>query len=345
MDFQIGLLLLQDGITNGALYALLAVALVLVFTVTRIIFIPQGEFVTYGALTLATLQAGSPPGTMWLLLAGGILVAVADAITLSRNDRMQRLLGILLKNLAYPAAIIAIVLAYPPDRLPMAAQVALSLAIVIPLGPQIYRLAYQPIASCSVLVLLIASVAVDLAMVGFGLLFFGAEGKRTPAFSDGLREVGPISFTDQALFILACFIALVVALYFFFGRTLIGKALRATAFNQTGARLIGISSRMTGRLSLALAAAIGAISGILAAPITTLYYDTGFLFGLKGFVAAIIGGLGSYPAAAAGAILIGVLESYSAFWASVFKEAIVFTLVIPVLLGRSLFRRSGEADE
>jgi len=97
-------------------------------------------------------------------------------------------------------------------------------------------------------------------------------------------------------------------------------------------------------LSFTLAAAIGACSGILISPITTVYYDSGFLIGLKGFVGAIIGGLASYPMAAAGAILVGLLESYSSFWASAFKEVIVFTLIIPVLLWRSLTTRHVEEE-
>ena len=90
---------------------------------------------------------------------------------------------------------------------------------------------------------------------------------------------------------------------------------------------------------------MGVLSGILIAPITTVYYDSGFLIGLKGFVGAIIGGLGSYPVAAAGALLVGLLESYSSFWASAFKEVIVFTLVIPVLLWRSLMSAHSEDEE
>jgi branched-subunit amino acid ABC-type transport system permease component len=97
-------------------------------------------------------------------------------------------------------------------------------------------------------------------------------------------------------------------------------------------------------LSFTLAASIGAFSGILISPITTIYYDSGFLIGLKGFVGAIIGGLASYPVAAAGAILVGLLESYSSFWASAFKEVIVFTLIIPVLLWRSLTTRHVEEE-
>jgi branched-subunit amino acid ABC-type transport system permease component len=90
---------------------------------------------------------------------------------------------------------------------------------------------------------------------------------------------------------------------------------------------------------------IGAFSGVLIAPITTIYYDTGFLIGLKGFVGAIVGGLGSYPLAAAGAVLVGLLEAFSSFWASAFKEVIVFTLIIPVLVWRSLTTHHVEEEE
>jgi len=74
---------------------------------------------------------------------------------------------------------------------------------------------------------------------------------------------------------------------------------------------------------------------MLIAPLTTIYYDTGFLIGLKGFVGAIIGGLYSYPIAALGALMVGLLEAFASFWASAYKEVIVFTLIIPVLLWRS----------
>jgi branched-chain amino acid transport system permease protein len=83
----------------------------------------------------------------------------------------------------------------------------------------------------------------------------------------------------------------------------------------------------------------------LIAPITTIYYDSGFLIALKGFVGAIIGGLASYPVAALGAMLVGMLESYSSFYASAFKEVIVFTLIIPVLLWRSLTSKHIEEEE
>ena len=345
MDLQIALLLGQDGITNGAIYALLALALVLVFAVTRVIFIPQGEFVALGALTLASLQAGKTPGTVWLLLGAGIAIVLIDGTIAVRAGMVRRIPKILLWNLVYPTLAALLLFVVKTGELPMLAQVILSLMLVVPLGPMVYRLAFQPLAEASVLVLLIVSVAVHMSLVGLALLFFGAEGSRTPAFSDAAFELGNLRVTGQTLWVLVSSVMLITALYLFFERTLYGKALRATAINRIGARLMGISTVMAGKLSFLLAALIGAFSGILIAPITTIYYDTGFLIGLKGFVGAIVGGLASYPVAAAGAVLVGLLESYSSFWASAFKEVIVFTLIIPVLVWRSLTTHHVEEDE
>ena len=345
MNFDIALLLAQDGITNGAIYALLALALVLAFAVTRVIFIPQGEFVAYGALTLVALQAGRVPGTIWLLLAAGTTVALVEAVAVARSREWRRYAWVALWNLAYPLALWALLRVVPLTQWPMPLQILLALAIVVPLGPMVYRLAYQPLAEASVLILLIVSVAVHVVMVGLGLLVFGAEGSRTPPFSEGTIQLGALTASAQSLWVIGCSLALIVVLYLFFERTLYGKALRATAVNRRGARLMGIPTEFAGKLSFFLCALIGALSGILIAPITTIYYDTGFLIGLKGFVGAIVGGLASYPIAAAGALLVGLLESYSSFWASAYKEVIVFTLIIPVLLWRSLRTHHVEEDE
>ena len=345
MDMAIALILSQDGITNGAIYALLALALVLVFAVTRVIFIQQGEFVAYGALTLAMMQSGVLPATVWLLVAMGALVTVLDGGLALKAGQGRRAAGVAGWNLGYPLALAAVVGGLAVDALPLALQVLLTLAIVVPMGPMMYRLMYQPIASAPVLVLLIVSVALHIAMVGLGLLFFGAEGQRTPAFSEFSLELGPLMVSAQTLWVVMVSVLLIVALYQFFGRTLYGKALRATAINRVGAQLMGISPTLAGKLTFFLAAFIGALSGVLSAPITTIYYDTGFLIGLKGFVAAIIGGLASYPLAAMGAIAVGLLESFASFWASAYKEVIVFTLIIPVLLWRSLRSHHVEEEE
>jgi branched-chain amino acid transport system permease protein len=343
MDLQIALLLGQEGIVNGAIYALLALALVLVFTVTRVIFIPQGEFVAFGALTLACFQAGSRPGTLWLLLGGGALVTVVELV--SSRGRLRRWRDVLGWNVAYPLLVAALVEFGRPQEWSLPVQVAVTLLLVVPLGPMVYRLAYQPLAEAPVLVLLIVSVAIHLALVGAGLLFFGAEGWRTPAFSEAGFDLLDIPISGQTLWVVGVTACLMVVLSLFFGRSLWGKALRATAINRVGARLMGISTTAAGKISFMVAAAIGALSGILIAPITTIYYDTGFLIGLKGFVGAIVGGMVSYPIAAAGALFVGMLESFSSFWASEFKEVIVFTMIIPVLFWRSLTTRHVEEEE
>jgi branched-chain amino acid transport system permease protein len=345
MDLQIALLLGQDGITNGAIYALLALALVLVFAVTRVIFIPQGEFVAFGALTLASLQAGKLPGTLWLLLGLGAAVALVEVASALRDRHTRRIPTILLLNCVLPLILAGLLFVLSPANLPLALQVVLSLVLVVPLGPMIYRLAFQPIAEASVLVLLIVAVAVHVTLVGLGLLFFGAEGSRTPSFTEFSFTFGETLLQGQTILVVASSAVLIVALYFFFERTIHGKALRATAMNRTGARLMGISASMAGKQCFTLAALIGAFSGVLIAPITTIYYDSGFLIGLKGFVGAIVGGLASYPVAAAGALLVGLLESYASFWASAFKEVIVFTLIIPVLLWRSLKTHHVDEEE
>jgi branched-chain amino acid transport system permease protein len=346
MDLSIAAILAQDGITTGAIYALLALALVLVFSVTRVIFIPQGEFVAYGALTLAALQTQKLPATCYLLMAMGVGCFAAEGVGIVRGRASVRTLPVLIgKYLAFPVAVWAVTQAAYASSLPMIVQIALTLLIVVPMGPFVYRLAYEPIAEASTLLLLIVAVAVHFAMVGLGLVMFGAEGSRTTAFSDTTFNLGSVSISGQSLWVVGTAVVLIVALYFYFDRSISGKALRATSVNRLGARLVGIGTTQAGRLAFTLAAALGALCGVLVAPITTIYYDSGFLIGLKGFVGAIVGGLVSYPLAAAGSLLVGLLESYSSFWASAYKEVIVFTLIIPVLLWRSLASPHSDEDE
>jgi branched-chain amino acid transport system permease protein len=344
MDFSIASILLLDGVTNGAIYALLGLATVMVFAVTRVIFIPQGEFVAYGALTMAMLQMGKVPGTVWLLL---ILAGVASAMELverwRHHGKFLSAVRSALQTLVLPGLVSAVSIWAAPQMLPLWVQALLSVAIVTAFGPLVYRVAYQSLEAASPLVLLIVSVGVHFALTGLGLLFFGAEGFRNPSFWDERFIIGPVALTGQTVIILGVSLALITLLWLFFEKSLNGKALRATAVNRTGARLMGISSHTAGQLTFLMAALIGALSGLLIGPTTTVFYDSGFLIGLKGFVAAVIAGLASYPGALIGALFVGIVEAFGAFWASAFKEVIVFTLVLPVLLMRSL--RGGHSDE
>jgi branched-chain amino acid transport system permease protein len=343
MDFQIAAILIQEGFITGAIYALLALALVLVFSVTRVLFLPQGEFVAYGALTLAAIQAGHAPKTTWLLLAMGAITFLLEAANARRPVVRQLAIGAG-KYLVFPLVVHLLVQSTSATSLPLPAQIALTMLIIVPMGPMVYRIAYQRLAESSTLLLLIVSIGVHFMLLGLGLVLFGAEGSRTKTFSNLNLDFGLLSVSGQSLWVVGICAILMLALYLYFGRSISGKALRAVAINRNGARLVGIDNIEAGKLVFALSAALGVLCGILISPITAIYYDSGFLIGLKAFVAAMMGGVVSYPAAALGAILVGMLEAQSSFWASALKEVIVFTLLIPVLMWRSLSHRNVVED-
>lgn len=344
MDLDIALILGQDGITSGAIYALLALCILLVFTVTRILLIPLGEFTVFGALTLASIQAGVPSLVVWLVLGFYVVNTLLDIYAYIKhktnfNTKLSVMSGI------YVALLVVGMYQLPLASMPMFLQVIFTLAVITPLGPQMYRTFFQPLVSAKPLVLLIVSIAVHVALVGIGLVMFGPNGAQTTPFSTATFELGSLVIGSQTLVILATFLGMIAALWYFFEKTLYGKALHATAVNRVGAQLMGISPLFAGKITFTLAAFIGTLSGILIAPITTLYYDSGFIISLKGFVGAIIGGLISFPVAAIGSVMVGVIESFSMFWASDYKEIIVFTLIIPFLLWKSLTSRHVEEDD
>ena len=345
MDGTIVLFLLQDALINGAIYAIVAVALLLVFAVTRVIFVPQGEFVAFAALTAAALETGKMPATAWLLVCLGVLTFFAVLIRERRDLHIMRVLRLAGWMLVLPMLILLVTRWLAPMKLGLGVEVALTLALIVPMGPMLYRIAFEPLAEASVLVLLIASFGVHYSLTGLGLGFFGPEGVRLTPLIESSFTLGPMIVTGQSLAVLGVTLVLFAALGWFFARTLIGKALRACASNRLGARLVGIPTTSAGEIAFGVAAFIGAISGILIGPLTNIYYDSGFLIGLKGFVAAIIGGLGSYAVAGAASLAVGVVEAFSSFWASAFKEVFVFSLIIPVLVWRSLHAPHSEEEE
>lgn len=344
MDLSIAILLAQDGIAQGTIYMLLAVALVLVFSVTRIIFVPQGDFVTYGALTLASIQLGAVPGTVWILLAFSVCTVATDFVRRLFSAERKVHLGKSIFLILYAAFLVVICSQIELKSLNLIIQVILTIAIVAPMGPCVYRLAFLPLAQSSELVLLIAAVALHFVMVGAGLLAFGPEGFRTNEIVGGSFEIAGVVVSLQSVAILAFGCVLIVSLYSLVTKTMPGKALMATAVNRTGARIVGIDLERSGAACFSVAAAIGAISGILVSSVTTIYYDSGFLIVLKGFVAAIFGGLSNYLLTAVGAIALGIIESFASFWTSAFKDAVLFSLIIPILLFRSLLIRGPSGD-
>jgi len=348
MDWQVAGFLSIDGITSGAIYALLALALVLVFSVTRIILVPLGELMVFGGLTLALLEHGRMPATTWLLLGLGALCFLQEAIAAWRHGAARSARPLLiagLKFLLFPLLMHLLLSWAAPRELPVALDMALTALAVVPMAPMIYRIGFQPVAGASPLVLLIIAVAVHFALTGLGLVMFGPEGWSAKPIWDASFELAGLPLSGQSIVVWVSTLLLMLALYLYFNRTLSGKALRAVAVNRLGARLIGVGTAQSGRLAFTLAGAIVTVCGMLSVPITALTYDGGFVIALKGFIGAIIGGLVGYPLAAAGALLVGLLEAFSSFWASSHKEVIVFTLVLPVLLWRSLATRHQHHDD
>jgi ABC-type branched-subunit amino acid transport system ATPase component/branched-subunit amino acid ABC-type transport system permease component len=340
----VALYLAQDGIANGLVYALLAMSIVLLFSVTRTIFVPQGEFVSFSALTFTMLQDKQLPGTIPLLVILVVLQFLADMVAEARSRGVTALIPAL-RRAILPLAVAGLAWLGAQFDLPLLAKAVIAIAVVGASGPLLYRLVYQPIAGASVLVLMIVSVALHFVMVGIALFVFGPGGQRSAPLIDGSFTLAGVPIAGQTIGILIVTLAVIGLLYYASQRTLYGKAMLAAAINREGARLMGISVPLAGRIAFGLATTIGALSGVLIAPTTTIIYDTGFLLGLKGFVAAILGGLVSFPLSALGAILVGLLESYSSFVASTYKEVIVFSLVIPILLFRSMRMTRREKDD
>lgn len=343
MDSSISALLAADGLVNGAIYALMAIAIVLLFSVTRILFLAQGEFVVFGAATLFQLQNGLLPSATWLLLGIAASCGIQQVWLGIRQGTSGKTLALgILRMLSIPIVVAAIAFATSGQKLPSIVAIGLTLAIITPMGPLIHRLVYRSLSTSSVLTLLIVSVGVHFAMTSLALALLGPEGFRLPPFSERGLNWGPFSFSGQGVVILCASTLLIVALSLAFNKTFRGMALRATAVNQTGARIVGLSADNAGQVSFALAACLGAFSGMLIAPTVTIFYDTGFLIGLKGFIAAVFAGLASFPGALLGSLVVGLIESYASFFSSAFKDAAVFGAVIPILLWRSRLHRSEE---
>jgi branched-chain amino acid transport system permease protein len=345
MNFDIIALLAQDGISNGAIYALVALGLVLIFVVTRIIFVPFGDIAAFTGLSLASIQLGRVPGTIWLVITLAAIAILMELFVLWRTGTLRRTPRALLYYVVLPLIPVGIVLLLNGRRMPAALEMLLAIALVLPISPLLYRIVFRPIADAPVLVLLIISVAAHFAIAGVGLMFFGPEGFRTEPLTRASFTVGGIFITAQSLIIVGATILFTLLLFLFFGRTIAGKALRATAVNRVGARLVGIRPSTAAGHAFLLASILAAVSGILVGPVATLYYDSGFILGLKAFVGAIVGGMVSYPLSVLGALFVGLLESYASFWNSALKEVVVFITLIPILLLRSLIFRSGEEEE
>jgi branched-chain amino acid transport system permease protein len=331
MNSQIAAILTLDGIATGAIYVLIALGFVLIFTVTRIVFVPFGDITAFTALTLAGLENKQLPGTVGMVVVLAALAALMEAVGLWRAGAAKNIPRALLFYLLLPLIPAAIVWLTAGTLLPPLVRIVLTIAVILPVAPLLNRIVFRPIADASVLLLLVVSV--------------GPEGVRTESLVDYTAIIAGTPISGQTILIVVSAIFFSFLLYLFFTFTLYGKALHATAMNRTGARLMGIRPHQSGTIAFLLGSLLAAVSGVLIAPVNTIFYDSGFLIGLKSFVGAIIGGLVSFPVTAIGSTLVGILESFAAFFSSPFKEVIVFSILIPVLLWRSYTLVQAEEED
>ena len=228
--------------------------------------------------------------------------------------------------------------------MPLVLAVPAAIAVTVLAGLAVERLAIEPVRHSSLVTLIIITIGASIFLRGAAQVVFDKRFHSLPPWigGDAIR-VGGATILPQSLVVLGGVVVIVVLLWAFIERTLIGKAMVATAANELAARLVGIDTRRIVGLSFAISAAIGAVAGILITPITLTSYDVGTLLALKGFAAAMLGGIGSAVGAVVGGLLLGLLEAFAAgYVSSQYKDAVAFLVILIVLLAipRGLFGRA-----
>jgi branched-chain amino acid transport system permease protein len=224
---------------------------------------------------------------------------------------------------------------------PLAALIAVLVTIAV--GLALHRFAIEPARGASAVALIMITIGASIFLRGAAQVVFDKRFHSLPhVFGPDPIRLGGAAILPQSLVVLAGAAAIVVLLWALFDRTLLGKAVIATAVNRLAARLVGIDTRRIVGLSFAVSAAIGAVAGILVTPITLTSYDVGTLLALKGFAAAMLGGIGSALGAVVGGLILGMLEAFSAgYLSSKYKDAVAFLVILAVLLAmpQGLFGR------
>ena len=225
--------------------------------------------------------------------------------------------------------------------LPLAALAAVIITTAI--GLALHRFAIEPARDGDAVALIMITIGASIFLRGAAQVIFDKRfHSLPPVFGSEPLRIGGAAVLPQSLVVLAGAGAIVVLLWLFIDRTLLGKAVIATAVNRLAARLVGIDTRRIVGLSFAMSAAIGAIAGVLVTPITLTSYDVGTLLALKGFAAAMLGGMGSALGAVVGGLVLGMLEAFGAgYLSSQYKDAVAFVVLLAVLLAmpRGLFGR------
>ena len=220
--------------------------------------------------------------------------------------------------------------------LPLPVVIVLTVLAVTAIGVLLERLAINPARGADILNLIIITIGASIFLKGTVMVTLGKNAAGLPAFS-GDRPIWLLgaAILPQALWIVGVALAIMVALQLFFGRTLVGKAMQAVAIDREAARLVGINVGRMVMLSFALGAAVGAVAGIIITPMTLTIYDAGTMLGLKGFAAAVAGGLGNTFGGIAGGLVLGILEALGGgLIASNLKDVLAFVLLLLLLFFR-----------
>ncbi|WP_377808663.1 branched-chain amino acid ABC transporter permease [Azospirillum sp. A29] len=216
--------------------------------------------------------------------------------------------------------------------LPLAIMIGCGGAMLV--GVLVAKFAVERARNASTVTLIIITIGASIFLRGVAELVWGKDFKRLDAFSGETPiQIMGASMQPQSLWVVGTAGVLIVAIGLFFARTLTGKAILATSHNRLAAQLVGIDVKRVVLASFALSAALGAVGGAVVAPITFSYTEMGIMLGLKGFTAAVLGGLGHGPGAVAGGLIVGVAEALGAgYISSAYKDAVAFVIILAVLL-------------
>jgi branched-chain amino acid transport system permease protein len=275
-----------------------------------------------GAQLLQFLFAGLTAGAIYALVALGfsIIYNSSQVINFAQGEFVM---------IGGMATVSFLHLGLP---LPLAALAAVAATTLVALA--LDKLAVERARGASVVTLIIITIGASILLRGLASLVWDKNIHPLPAFTgDKPIALGGATLLPQSLWVMGVSLAILAALWWFFNRTLYGKAMLATSHNRLAAQLAGISVRRVLLVSFGLSGALGALAGILVAPITFTSWDVGVMLGLKGFAAAILGGLGSGPGAVLGGLVLGLVEALAAgYLSSAYKDVVAFVIILAVLV-------------
>lgn len=267
------------------------------------------------------ILSGLTVGAVYALVALGftIIYNASDVVNFAQGEFVM--LGGMITVFAHGAGM----------PLPLAAVIAI--VITAGVGVALSKLAIEPARGAPVVSLIIITIGASIFIRGVTQLVFDKQLHRFPSFSgDDPIHIFGATLLPQSLWVMAGALVVFVALWLFFTRTLTGKAILATSNNRLAAQLVGISTNWVMTLSFAMSAGIGALAGVLVTPITLVSYDVGIALALKGFAAAMLGGMGNPKGALIGGFLLGLLEALTAgYISSQYKDAAAFIVILAVL--------------